>query len=571
MTESDASPPASAPEVRKARGVSAVWLIPLVAVALGAWLVWTTIQNRGPTITLTFPTAAGITAGKTQIKLRDVVVGTISAVRLAPDNETVVVTAAMVPEAESYLRTETRFWIVQPELGFEGVTGLSTLLSGPFIAVEPGSGEETRTFEGFPRRPPLPRDAPGRRFVLDAQQLGALKVGSPVFFRQVRIGEVTGFQIDARPELRDGELVCEEPAVATAAPFTVEIFVSDPFDTLVLDNSRFFNASGIALNLTGRRVRVELLSIGALLSGGVALETRTQASDVPMAQDCTRYTLFADQEAANEQPQDRNRIPTVMYFEDSLAGLEVGAPVTFRGITVGEVVAIDLEVDLDNAELSLPVRADLFDMVIELHGGGVGALSATERAAMLLERGMRARLASTNIITGALEVQLDFVSNAPSAELVTEDGIAVIPTVPSTLAQLEASVQGVLTNLQSLPLDVIGEDLSSLIETAQALLASPDLPEALRALRATAVSVQRLAERVERDSEPLMRDARSTLESASGAFATAEGVVAGAGRATFEAEALMAELRATARAIRGLVEFLERNPEALIQGRRGSR
>ncbi len=567
MTASDSSN--DGPTVRRSRGISAVWLIPILAVVLGFWLVYTTLEQQGPTITIEFATGAGIEAGKTNIKLRDIVVGTITGVSLADDLETVIATAEMVPETQDYLTEGTRFWVVQPEVGFERVTGLSTLLAGVHIAMEPGAGDPARRFEGLLRKPPVPREAPGRRYVLAVEQLGALRVGSPVYFREIRVGEVTGFRLTARPDLADGELVCPRDE-SLAAAFTVETHVTAPYDELVLADSHFFNASGAALSLTGQRVQLELRSISALLGGAVAIDSPGLVHETgAVAPDCATFLLYADEVQARTAATERGFIPLLLYFDDSLAGLQVGAPVTFRGIAVGQVLDIDLRLNVDREDLSLPVKIEIFNDAIELTGAAVSDLEDDALAEFLVDRGLRARLATTNVLTGALEVQLDFYADVEPATIAFEDGLGVLPTIPSTLAQLEASVQGILDKLAGLPLETVSADLGALVASAQELLASPELPQVIADVQATGAALRNLAERVDREADPLFRDARAAMASAREALSAADTAAENADRLSFDAEQLLRELRAAARAIRTFAEYLERNPEALIQGRQG--
>ncbi len=573
MPASEPGPDGLEPRVRRRRGISVVWLIPLVAVALGAWLVWQTFQQRGPVVTVSFPTAAGLEAGKTQVRLRDVVVGTVRAVDLARDLDTVVTRIEMTPGAERYLTTGTRFWIVQPEIGLEGVTGLSTLLSGAYIAVDPGGGEPTREFEGLDRRPPIPEDAPGRRFVLASDRLGALRVGSPVFFSELPVGEITGFAIAERPDLRDGRLVCTQPE-ERGGGFVVEAYVRAPYADLVREGSHFFNASGIAFDISGRRVKVELQSLSALVAGGVAfaapddLDTAREAAAA-----CRTFTLFSDAETARNAMVEQRRVPARLYFAGSIGGLEPGAPVTFRGIRVGEVTDIDLTIDVDQADdaFTIPVDIELFRGAITFEGAAIEGLDDQGLFQWLLDEGLRARLATTNILTGALEVQLDLYPDAGPAPLVREGEVIVLPTLPSSFDELRGSIQAVLAKLAALPLEQLAANLDGLLADARAVVGSPAIPAALEDAGATAAALRDIAGTLEGAIEPLARDARSALAEADQAMGALGTAAENAGRLTFSAEQLMAELRATARALRTFAEYLERNPEALIQGRRGRR
>src|SRR3954447_9071775 len=163
---SGSDPPEAA--VMRRRGISIVWLIPIVAAMIGAFLAYRAYTEKGPTITLTFQTAEGLEAGKTKLRYLDVEVGTARTVAIAPDLKHIIVSAEMVPGAEAYLRERTSFWIVKPRIGVGGVSGLGTLLSGAYIGLAPGEGASTRAFAGLEEPPPIDANQAGRRYTLTA-------------------------------------------------------------------------------------------------------------------------------------------------------------------------------------------------------------------------------------------------------------------------------------------------------------------------------------------------------------------------------------------------------------------
>ena len=159
--EAASPPPAAA--VKKKRGISLVWLVPIVAGAIAAWLAWTSYANQGPRVRLTFETAEGLEAGNTKVKYRDVDVGTVESITISSDLARIIVTVEMVQGATPYLTTNTRFWIVRPRIGTGGVSGLGTLVSGAYIEIDPGQGGDSkRDFAGLEEPPgdPLERARP---------------------------------------------------------------------------------------------------------------------------------------------------------------------------------------------------------------------------------------------------------------------------------------------------------------------------------------------------------------------------------------------------------------------------
>ena len=251
--------------VKERRRFSIVWLIPLVAGAIGIWLAYVTISEQGPTITMTFKTAEGLEAGKTKIKYKDVEVGRVEEVELSEDFSHIVVTAQMDKSAAHYMNEGTRFWIVRPRIGLGGVSGLGTLVSGSYVELEPGEGTSTTSFTGLEEPPPITSDVPGRRFVLRATELGSVARGSPLYFRGIEVGKVLSHQ------LADDDRT-----------LMIDFFVNAPHDRLVEAESRFWNASGLRVSMSAEGVDVRTESLQALAIGGIAFDTPADVrSDTP--------------------------------------------------------------------------------------------------------------------------------------------------------------------------------------------------------------------------------------------------------------------------------------------------
>ena len=231
--------------------VSLVWLIPIVALLIGGWLAYKAYAERGPTIRIELKTAAGLQAGKTKVKFKDVEVGDVKSIMVRGDLQGVVVTAELVAGAEVYLREKTRFWVARPRVTASRVSGLDTLLSGAYIAIDPVTeGEEAREFVGLEEPPLFTTSEPGKKFILRSKTLGSLNIGSPVYYRQIQVGQVVGYELD-----QDGDAV------------SIELFIAQPNDRLVLTNTRFWNASGVDFKLSAEGISVDTQSLLSVLVG----------------------------------------------------------------------------------------------------------------------------------------------------------------------------------------------------------------------------------------------------------------------------------------------------------------
>src|SRR6266436_8650786 len=405
-------PPALArASTRRSRRVSIIWIIPLVAVAIGAWLAWDTLSKEGPTIEISFDNGEGLQAGQSQLKYKEIVFGTVKSLELAPDQTHVVITVATTAEAKPLLTDGTVFWVVKPRLFAGNISGLETVLSGSYIGMLPGatSGKKQHVFVGQEDPPILQANVPGRIFLLKSTRIGSISVGSPVFFRDLSVGQVLGWDIADMAEY-----------------VTIRAFVRAPYDSYVHDETRFWNASGLSVKLAGAGVEVQMESLKALLLGGIAFETPPAEIHAAITAENHVFPLFADRDAANNASYTRE-IAVISYFPGSVKGLAPGSEVTMHGLKVGEVTDVRLQYDRAKDIIVAPVRYEIEPERII----GVGQRiykNDQESVEAVLSKGLRASLASASLITGQQVVALDFVPDAPPAEVTMEGEDFVLPT-----------------------------------------------------------------------------------------------------------------------------------------------
>src|SRR6266481_5118505 len=324
MTNIAEQRPLSQAATRRSRRLSIIWIVPLVAVAIGAWLAWDTLSKEGPTIKISFDSGEGLQAGQSQLKFKQIVSGTVKSLELAPDNTHVVLTVATTREAKPLLTDKTVFWVVKARLFAGNVSGLETLLSGDYIGMLPAEGKPQREFVGHEDPPILQANVPGHTFVLKAKRLGSISLGAPVFYRDLNVGEVLGWDIADMAEY-----------------VTIRAFVREPYDSYVHDQSRFWNASGISIKLGGAGVEVQMESLKALLLGGIAFDTPAAEIRTAITAENHVFPLFADRDAANNASYTR-KIQVISYFPGSVKGLAPGSEVTMHGLKVGQVTNVRL-------------------------------------------------------------------------------------------------------------------------------------------------------------------------------------------------------------------------------------
>ena len=537
--------------VETKRRFSIIWIVPITAALIGGWLVYKAKIETGPTVTVTFSAAEGVVAGKTKVKFKDVEVGQVNSVALSEDLSKVVITATLDKTLENHLSESSRFWIVMPRFSGGTVTGLGTLLSGVYIGMEPGEkGKKQRRFVGLEDPPLVPPDTPGRHFFVKADSLGSLDVGSPIYYRQLKAGQVESFELDE-----------------AGYSVRLRIFINAPYDQYVHTGSRFWNASGITASLNAGGINVSTESLIALVFGGLAFDTPKWAEASSVADRGHMFRLFESREAANA-PQYAVKEHLVMYFEDSVRGLTVGAPMELRGIKLGEVTDIELEGDARDLSFRIPVTVAYEPGRIKLHHVDPFDQSMQARKSRLqamVDRGLRAQLKTGSLLTGQLFVNLEFFPNAPSAEVREENGVLVFPTIPSTLEELRTSISYLLEKLHKFPFEAIGNDLKSTLRGASELTNSEDIREALEHLNETMANSQELTAQLNRNTAPALK---KTLDEAITTLTKLQQNVLEEDSAMYhELTRALAELTNAARSVRGFADYLERHPDALIKGK----
>lgn len=542
------------PVVREKSGLSPIWLIPIITALLGGWLIYHSLTDQGPLVTITFRTAEGIEAEKTRIKYKSLAIGMVEGVKFSPDFSRVEVQARLNKEAAHFLKRDTRFWVVRPTLSARGISGLGTLLSGTYIEVEPGEGAPQSLFVGLETPPVMHADMAGKRITLLAKQLGSLDRGSPLYYQGIVAGEVLGYEManDYRNVL-------------------VHAFVKAPYDTLLRSHTRFWSGSGIDLSVGADGVRLKTESLQSMLFGGIAFDTPDIVDANEGSEDIAGlvFTLHDDLKSIQDQAYV-SKLRYVLHFEDSVRGLTVGAPVEFKGIKVGSVTDVRLEYDEKTASFRIPVQVEIEPERIAARGEQLKRASR-EVFESMIKRGLRARLQSGNLLTGQLFVDLVMQPKAPlkrgeKNELPTVRGIGI--------EQMMASAGSIMEQLGRVDYATLGADLQGTLKGTNALVNGPHLNTALAELATTLKSVRTLLGALEGRAEPIADNlertlvaAREALEKAKTTMVLVDGAIAPEAPLHHHAVRLAQELTITTRSLRHLVETLERNPQALLLGK----
>jgi paraquat-inducible protein B len=546
--------PGEVPEavVRPPRRFGLVWLIPLLALLVGLWLVAKAIHEAGPTIIITFKSAEGLEAGKTHIKYKDVVIGKVKSIRLSDDLTQVTVTADLQKGMEDYLTVNTRFWVVRARVAAGEVSGLSTLFSGAYIGFDPGAaGAQADTFVGLEIPPSVTIETPGTHYHLRAQRLGSLDIGSPVYYRQIKVGQVVGYAMTD-----DGSAV------------DIKVFVQAPHNEQVRRNTRFWEASGLNVSLDTSGVRIDTESVVSLLIGGIGFEIPSNQPPGEPPEEDEIFTLYESRDRI-EEPVYTQRSYMLAYFDESVRGLNKGAPVEFSGIRVGEVVDVRLEFDEKKLLFRIPVLMAIEPERITVRGDL--KINRAELISKLVAKGLRAQLRTGVLLTGQLYVNLSMFPAAPAQQLAHSGSYPVIPTVPGATEEITAGIASFVSRLEKLPVEEIGSELNASLRQFRELTGSEDTAASLTALRKSLAELQRFTTTLNDTSMPQINASltqlRQVLARTESAVASADGLMSGNTALTYDMQQMMQELAKAGRAISVLADYLERHPEALVYGK----
>ncbi|WFQ80992.1 intermembrane transport protein PqiB [Xenorhabdus sp. SF857] len=472
--------------IRKLKSWSPVWIVPIITVLIGAWILFYHFSHQGPEVTLITSNAEGIEAGKTKIKSRSVDVGVVENVSLSENLGQVIIKARLNDGMSRLLRTDTAFWVVKPQIGREGVSGLSTLLSGVFIELQPGTqGEEESRFSLLDAPPLASPDAKGIRLILTSEKAGRLTLGDPVLFRGYRVGSVEAGTFDPTSRL-----------------VRYQIFVKSPYDALLTTNVRFWKDSGVTFDMSSQGIRVEVTSLSTLFGGGVSFDVPKGWELGNSVKEKEVFRLY-DSEKSIQNALYAEHTDFLLFFSDSVRGLQPGAPVEFRGIRVGTVARVpfyseDIKQRIDN-DFRIPVliHVEPGRFVKELGNG----FNTDNELKETIARGLRATLKPGNLLTGALFIDLDFFTNEKPWKGPYEiSGYKILPTVSSGLAQIQQKVITVLDKINNMPIEPV------LIQATQTLKESQT---AIKTAQKTMDELNRVL--ASKEAQELPKDIQNTL------------------------------------------------------------
>lgn len=528
---------------------SLIWLIPILAAVIGISIAIKTWVQHGPEITIIFNSAEGLEAGKTKVKYKEVDIGTVQSIMLSEDRSHVLVSVQLKKEAKSFTAADSRFWVVRPRIAGSGVSGLSTLLFGAYIGADAGVATDTADiFTGLEVPPIVTRDASGKQYALYANDIGSLDIGSPVYYRRIRVGQVTAFDLDD-----DGKGI------------TVRIFVNAPYDKFVGINTRFWHASGFDMQINASGFTLNTQSLASVVLGGLSFQSPDDEPGPP-AKESTTFVLAESQiEALKEKDGPAEII--LLNFKQSIRGLAPDAEVSFRGLVLGRVKSIGIDYDRKQQEFSMPVLVEVYPARLGKNFAEYRRQSKytpQQRLQFMIDRGLAAQLRTGNFLTGQAYVALDFfaksalassIKKGVSRKMLGKDispAVLQLPTISGSADEIQTQISEIALKLSKVPFDRIGDELQ----------------QSLKMLKQTLDSTGQLAEKLNSDVAPeitaAMKDVSRTLNAA-------ERTLSEDAPLQQDLRQTLQELARAAVSLRILTDYFERHPESIIRGKRGDK
>jgi paraquat-inducible protein B len=437
-------------ESRKFNFFTSIWIVPLIALLIAGWLVYQYYKELGPQIVITFEKNEGLVAGQSYIKYRNVPIGKVEKITLQKDGEGVVVTARMHKDAISYLNTSSKFWIVKPEVRISGVSGLDTLLSGTYIGMYAQKSDDDFISEFTGLNHPFHKDIEkGEYILLKTSQLeSSIKVGTPVYFKNLKAGQVEYIILDADKVVN------------------VVVYIKEEYKEFIGEDSKFWVRSVLNAEYNNGTIDFNIAPLTDILQGAIEFSS-TQLENLKKLPDTFYFSLYPNQSSINTQHfanSNKEIKEFKVYTNEAISKLKVNAPVRFQGYKIGKVENINLHYDKEykkmKSNILLSIDTSVFtDPSDKNHTGFDNFIQA-------FNDGLRVRLDTIDPLTGFLYINLVFDSNISndSKPIIKDDEYMVLSTTSHRQKSIFDSTKSIVEKIDSLPLNDLLVSIEQLLE-----------------------------------------------------------------------------------------------------------
>lgn len=453
--------------IEQIKSVSMIWFVPFIALLIGAWMVYYQWSNEGPLITIAFDSAEGMEIGKTKIKSFNVDIGEVNSIELNDNADGVIVTARMAKNAEKLLNENSDFWLVSPQISHTGISGLSTLISGVYIEFSPASIDKEKVnklaveFIALKDPPVTPPGTPGLHITLNSNDQFAYSKGDPIIYKGLTVGqfEHIHFNFDERVVYYNA-------------------FIKAPYHQLVTTNTKFWDVSGLRMDLTSKGLSIQTGNIETMLTNGVTFDVPEGMENGDEITDRAYFDIYSNYKAADDE-RYKNSIEYIMLVSNTIRGLNVGAPVEYRGVLIGHVQSVNLLAQMNNdrtqlldEDIKIPILISLQPGRVGLPDNEIGVSLMKKQHELWVNNGLRASLKTGNLLTGSLFVDFQHYPNLSQENGNTQrtdfenkeyGEYRIIPSIDDEFSQITAKASQFMDNLNALPLDKLSSNTNELI------------------------------------------------------------------------------------------------------------
>jgi paraquat-inducible protein B len=555
MTDIPSAPPRlSAREIRS-RWPGLVWAVPIAALIVVLYLAISALAHPGVEAVIVFGSGSGAAPGDTKVVYRGVQVGHVVSVRLDRDGHSVDVKVRIDGRLRRQLNTSTVFWVEGATFSLTDLSSIKAAVGGVTIDMASGAGgQPQRRFIGLESPPAVLPDAKGTAFWLETDNLGAVQKGSNIIYRGMQVGKVAEVEVRGASDLR------------------AEMFVFKPYDQLVRPGSLFWSESPLKISISGGGVGASFNPAAAL--GAITFETPDEFRSQAPAPGGAAFSLYTSRDRAFGEGVG----PQVLYaveFPQSVGDVAVGAPVMLDGFQVGAVKTVDINVDPASGHIAAPVTISIEPLRLHLQGvtppaDGNWRPTVDRTLDALLARGYRARLNQSPPLIGSWHVSLEQVTGAGRARLMLGGTYPRLPSVPTgDIGSLGDKANTLLDHLNSAPIGEIAENARELTGRLAQILKSPKIDDAVNKLDDTLDQTDKMVREARPQIGPLVTSLRHAADQLDATAASANSMLGGQG-ASQDASLpdALRQLSDAARSIRALADYLQRHPEAVLQGKK---
>jgi len=521
---------------KKIFSISPIWIVPIAALFIAAWIGVQAYLEKGTRVRISFEQAHDILPGKTLIKYKDIKVGMVKSIRFNKKLSGVFVEAEIDREISGSLSENTKFWVVKPSVSAAGVSNLGTLISGVYIVMDPGDDGAYQTkFTGLDRPPLIRSDEAGSPYLLRSNTLGHVSIGSHIYFRQIRVGEVTDYELAKNFEHVD-----------------MNIFIRAPYDKLIHTSTNFWNVSGFGFSLGAQGIKANVGSLASIINGGIEFEDTAGISSRNKAEPGHVFYLHPNKDSITE-PRFSIKYFYLMRFASSVRGLNVGAPVEHKGIKVGEVIDVNLnteEVSDKNLYVYVAIEPQRFDP-----NASTTQEDVDERLDTMIVSGLRGVISTSSLITGAKFIDLTFSEDLDDASLIRSENYAEIPTIEESSQKVVEQASLLVEKLNSIPYEKIGNDLAASLTSLKSMLTSLENNKTVDKIDTTISQL-----------ELTLASANTAMDQASKSLEDLSKTISPDSEIQYELNTMLRSVSQAAKSLEKLTDDLAQNPNALIFG-----